>query len=165
MTVIGQVLDTDTLCYKNNTVYQELIIKTASNFKKQEIEQLHAHRKEEERLQTDQKIEVINAQKEADIEKMKLRNELRKERDAAKAVSTFVDGDGTDKIESYREAMRNGTVGKNVGKALGFPWVREGFDTGLVGPTDSGKSTFVMQIAIAIAKGKCDIKLAPEWYG
>lgn len=84
---------------------------------------------------------------------MKLRNELRKERDAAKAVSTFVDGDGTDKIESYREAMRNGTVGKNVGKALGFPWVREGFDTGLVGPTDSGKSTFVMQIAIAIAKG------------
>ena len=25
MTVIGQVLDTDTLCYKNNTVYQELI--------------------------------------------------------------------------------------------------------------------------------------------
>lgn len=27
MTVIGQVLDTDTLCYKNNTVYQELIIK------------------------------------------------------------------------------------------------------------------------------------------
>ena len=23
----GQVLDTDTLCYKNNTVYQELIIK------------------------------------------------------------------------------------------------------------------------------------------
>lgn len=139
-------------------------IETASNFKKQEIEQLHAHRKEEERLQTDQKIEVINAQKEADIEKMKLRNELRKERDAAKAVSTFVDGDGTDKIESYREAMRNGTVGKNVGKALGFPWVREGFDTGLVGPTDSGKSTFVMQIAIAIAKGKCDIKLAPEWH-
>lgn len=57
-------------------------------------------------MQTDQKIEVINAQKEADIEKMKLRNELRKERDAAKAVSTFVDGDGTDKIESYREAMR-----------------------------------------------------------
>ena len=95
---------------------------------------------------------------------MKLRNELRKERDAAKAVSTFVDGDGTDKIESYREAMRNGTVGKNVGKALGFPWVREGFDTGLVGPTDCGKTSFVMQNVIAIAKGKCDIKLAPEWY-
>lgn len=139
-------------------------MKTASNFKKQEIERLHDHRKEEGRLQTDQKIEVINAQKEADIEKMKLRNELRKERDAAKADSTLVDGEGTDKIESYREAMRNGTVGKNVGEALGFPWVREGFDTGLVGPTNCGKSTFVMQVAIAIAKGKCDIKLASEWH-
>lgn len=162
--VIAKIASKYKIKEQNNKSENKIIEKTLDSiYKKKESKQLHEHRKEEGRLQTDQKIELINAKKEADIEKMKLRNELRKERNAVKADFTLVDGEGTKQIESYREAMRNGTIGKNVGKILGFPWIREGYDIGLVGPTDCGKSTFVMQVAIAIAKGKCDVKLAPEW--
>lgn len=138
-------------------------IKVASSCKMQESEQLHNFHIDEEREKTAQKKEIIIAQKEADIEKIEVRNRLRMERDAVKVSPVFTEANINDKIESYREAIRNGTIGKNVGKILGFPWIREGYDIGLVGPTDCGKSTFVMQVAIAIAKGKCDVKLASEW--
>ena len=139
-------------------------IKTASLCNMTEREQDHKFRIDEEREKTAQKKEIINTQKEAEIEKMKMRNQLSMERDAAKANSIFVEANPKEKIMSYHDVVQNGEIGKSTEKAIGFSWLREGYDTGLVGPTDCGKSTFVMQVAIAIAKGKCNINLTHDWH-
>lgn len=46
---------------------------------------------------------------------------------------------------------------------LDSPGCREGYDTGLAGPTDCGKSVFIMQVATALARGRCDVNLSSEW--
>lgn len=138
--------------------------KTASSCRMEENEALHTHRIDEMHEQTLQKKEVINAKKEADIERIEKRAQLRKERDAAKANPISANINLGDRIENYHEAVQNGTVDGSKERILGFPWLREGYDTGFAGPTDCGKSTFIMQVAIALAKGRCDVKLSPEWH-
>lgn len=135
--------------------------KTISSCRMEENEVLHTHRMDEMREQTVQKKEVINAKKEADIERMEKRAQLRIEKDTAKASPTSSD---TNVIESYHEAVQNGTVDANKEKALGFPWLSIGYNTGLVGPTDCGKTSLVIQSAIALAKGRCDVNLSSEWH-
>ena len=108
-------------------------------------------------------IEKIEARKNAEIEKMKMREQLRKKSNDAKENPTATDTSKNDKIDSYHDIIKNSTIIKNEEKKIGFPWLREGYDTGLVGPTDCGKSTFIMQAAIAIAKGKCETSLSPQW--
>ena len=81
-------------------------------------------------------MEEIEAKKNADIEKMEKRVELRKERDAAKANQPLVDLHLYGMPDSYHEALKNGTVHISRERSLGFSWLREGYDSGLVGPTD-----------------------------
>ena len=68
------------------------------------------------------------------------------------------------KIESYHETLRKGMLENSKERMLGFPWLREGYDTGLVAPTNCGKTTFVMQVAIALARGYSEISIADEWH-
>ena len=68
------------------------------------------------------------------------------------------------KIESYHEKLKNGTLDTSKERLLGFPWLREGYSTGLVAPTNCGKTTFVMQVAVALAHGYCDVKMSDEWH-
>lgn len=135
--------------------------KTASSCRMEENEALHTHRMKEMHEQTVLKKEVINAKKEADIEIMEKRAQLRIEKDTAKASPT---SSGTSVLESYHEAVQNGTADPCKEKALGFSWLSIGYDTGIVGPTDCGKSVLIMQIAMALVRGHCDVNLSSEWH-
>ena len=139
-------------------------IEHTSECKKGEEDRDHAHRMEENAQVHEHHMEEIEAKKNADIEKMEKRAELRKERDAAKANQPLVDLHMDSMPESYHEALKNGTVHISRERSLGFSWLREGYDTGLVGPTDCGKSVFVMQVAMALARGRCDVNLSSEWH-
>lgn len=136
--------------------------KAEHNQRMQENEQRHNQRIEEMKEQTKQEEIVIKLKKEATCEILDKRNQIRKEREKAK--TTRAHNCDEEKIESYHEAKSNGTVKDSKERLLGFPWLREGYDTGLVAPTDCGKSTFIMQVAIALAQGRCDVNLSPVWH-
>lgn len=89
-----------------------------------------AHRMEENTQVHEHHMEEIEAKKNADIEKMEKRAELRKERDAAKANQPLVDLHLNSIPESYHEALKNGIVHVSRERTLGFSWLREGYDTG-----------------------------------
>lgn len=65
-------------------------------------------------------------------------------------------------LEKYRQTMRQSSHRNCKERDLIFPWLREGYDTGLLAPTDCGKTTFMMQVAIALSKGKCSYPIAPQ---
>ena len=125
-----------------------------------ENEQLHNQDIQKMQEKTKQESIIIQRKKEATCEILEKRNQMRKEREIVKIELNHND----DEIESYHEAKISGTVKSSKERLLGFPWLREGYDTGLVAPTDCGKSTFIMQVAIALAKGKCDVNLSPVWH-
>ena len=139
-------------------------IERTSECKMREEDQDHDHRMEENEQVHEHHMEEIEAKKNADIEIRVKCAELRKERDAAKANQPLVDLHLNSIPESYHEAVKNGTVHASRERTLGFSWLREGYDTGLVGPTDCGKSVFVMQVAMALARGRCDVNLSSEWH-
>ena len=148
----------------NASTNKQKEIERISECKKGEEDRDHAHRMEENTQVHEHHMEEIEAKKNADIEKMEKRAELRKERDAAKANQPLVDLHLNSIPESYHEALKNGIVHVSRERTLGFSWLREGYDTGLVGPTDCGKSVFVMQVAMALARGRCDVNLSSEWH-
>lgn len=126
----------------------------------QENEQLHNQDIKKMQEKTKQESIIIQLKKEATCEILEKRSQMRKEREDVKVELNHND----DEIESYHDAKINGMVKSSKERLLGFPWLREGYDTGLVAPTDCGKSTFIMQVAIALAKGKCDVNLSPIWH-
>lgn len=136
----------------------------ASECKIREGDRDHDHRMEENEQVHEHHMKEIEAKKNADIEIVVKRAELRKERDVAKANQPLVDLHLNSIPESYHEALKNGTIHVSGERTLGFSWLREGYDTGLVGPTDCGKSVFVMQVAMALARGRCDVNLSSEWH-
>ena len=139
-------------------------IERTSECKMREEDQGHDHRMEENEQVHEHHMEEIEAKKNADIEIRVKCAELRKERDAAKANQPLVDLHLNSIPESYHEAVKNGTVHASRERTLGFSWLREGYDTGLAGPTDCGKSVFIMQVATALARGRCDVNLSSEWH-
>ena len=139
-------------------------IKCTSECKIRGKDQTHAHRMEENAQVHEHHMEEIEAKKKADIEKMEKRDELRKDRDAEKANQPLVGLHLNGIPESYHEAVKSGTVHVSQERSLGFSWLREGYDTGLAGPTDCGKSVFIMQVATALARGRCDVNLSSEWH-
>lgn len=135
-----------------------------SKNRKQETKFASSCRMEENKAKTEEKIKIINAKKEATIEIKNLQHQQKMERDKAKTIPLFATNDmSKNKIESYREAVLNGTVDKTIERCLGYSWLKEGYDTGLVGPTDCGKTTFIMQLAISLARGECNNLLSQEW--
>lgn len=148
----------------NASANKQKEIECISECKMQEEGQTHDHRMEENEQVHEHHMEEIEAKKNADIEILVKRAELRKERDVAKANQPLVDLHLNSIPESYHEAVKNGTVHVSRERTLGFSWLREGYDTGLVGPTDCGKSVFVMQVAMALARGRCDVNLSSEWH-
>lgn len=148
----------------NASANKQKEIECISECKMQEEGQTHDHRMEENEQVHEHHMEEIETKKNADIEILVKRAELRKERDVAKANQPLVDLHLNSIPESYHEAVKNGTVHVSRERTLGFSWLREGYDTGLVGPTDCGKSVFVMQVAMALARGRCDVNLSSEWH-
>ncbi len=148
----------------NASANKQKEIERTSECKMREEDQTHVHRMEENAQVHEHHMEEIEAKKNADIEKKEKCAELRKDRDAAKANQALVDLHMNGIPESYHEALKNGTVHVSRERSLGFSWLREGYDTGLVGPTDCGKSVFVMQVAMALARGRCDVNLSSEWH-
>ena len=97
-------------------------IKTASNFKKQEIEQLHAHRKEEERLQTEQHCAQLRTQeREKSAERENLGRELARLEERKVNLQKEYDGIITKLWEEYeltrREAQALDIQMEDAGKA------------------------------------------------
>ena len=148
----------------NASANKQKEIKCTSECKMQEEDKTHTHRMEENTQIHEHRTEEFDKKNKADIEKMEKRAELRKERDAAKANQPLVDLHLNSIPESYHEALKNGMVHVSRERTLGFSWLREGYDTGLVGPTDCGKSVFIMQVATALARGRCDVNLSSEWH-
>lgn len=148
----------------NASTNKQKEIERTSECKMREEDQAHAHRMEENAQVHEHHMEEIETKKNADLEKQEKRAELRKDRDAAKANQPLVNLHLNGMPESYHEALKNGTIHVSGERTLGFSWLREGYDTGLVGPTDCGKSVFVMQVAMALARGRCDVNLSSEWH-
>lgn len=98
-------------------------IERTSECKMREEDQAHAHRMEENAQVHEHHMEEIEAKKNADIEIMEKRAELRKERDAAKANQPLVDLHLNSMPESYHEAVKNGTVHASRERTLGFSWI------------------------------------------
>lgn len=126
----------------NASTNKQKEIERISECKKGEEDRDHAHRMEENTQVHEHHMEEIEAKKNADIEKMEKRAELRKERDAAKANQPLVDLHLNSIPESYHEALKNGIVHVSRERTLGFSWLREGYDTGL------GRSDRLWKISI-----------------
>ena len=95
-------------------------IKCTSECKMQEEDRDHAHRMEENEQVHEHHMKEIEIKKNADIEILEKRTELRKERDAAKASQPLVDLHMDGMPESYHEALKNGTVHISRERSLGF---------------------------------------------
>lgn len=116
--------------------------------KKEEEKRKTIEKKEEEKRKTEEFKYEIN----------------QKKRTEKKAKATTANVKSDIKIESYHEKLKNGTLDISRERLLGFPWLREGYSTGLVAPTNCGKTTFMMQVAVALARGYCDVKMSDEWH-
>ena len=66
-------------------------------------------------------------------------------------------------VQEYKQAHRRNTFDKLEMRNLIFPWMTEGYDIGLLAPTDCGKTTLVLQVAMALSKGTCDNPISPQY--
>lgn len=139
--------------------------------KKQETNQL----KEEGKRKTNQMAEEAKRQtirvqeekkRETDRRKAELRKEvvdhraeIRRQEKAGKQQQTSL---GMDEWkQQYRQAVPEADTRQAEEYTLIYPWLTEGYDIGLVAPTNCGKTTLMMQAAMDLAKGGCTYPLAP----
>lgn len=90
------------------------------------------------------------------------RAEIRQREKAAKQTKT--DPGLEDWLQEYKQTHPSGVGEAPKMRNLIFPWMTEGYDIGLLAPTDCGKTTFVLQVAMALAKGTCDYPISPQEY-
>lgn len=114
------------------------------------------------KIQESEKQNTIKVQTEQQKDLLSFKEEIRSKRQDEKIAPNKVISDI--KIESYHEKLKNGTLDTAKERVLGFPWLREGYDTGLVAATNCGKTTFVMQVAIALTRGYCEVRMSDEWH-
>jgi len=117
------------------------------------------------KMNGEEKRKTIEKKGEEDRKLVETKEEMRQKRQAEKeAKAATADVRPNIKIESYHEKLKNGTLNTSKERLLGFPWLREGYSTGLVAPTNCGKTTFVMQVAVSLARGYCNIKMSDKWH-
>mgnify|MGYP001775632975 CR=1 FL=1 len=133
--------------------------------KKEKKEQETNQLKEEGKRQTNQMAEEqkreTNRQK-AELQKeiADHRAEIRQREKAEKQTKT--DPGLEDWLQEYKQTHPSGVGEAPKMRNLIFPWMTEGYDIGLIAPTDCGKTTFVLQVAMALTKGTCDYPISPQ---
>ena len=56
-------------------------------------------------------------------------------------------------LQDFKQAHRRSTTDQAAVRTLIYDWLIEGNDTGLLAPTDCGKTTYMMQVAMDLAAG------------
>ena len=132
---------------------------------KRETIRVEAEEKRETiRVEAEEKRKTIRVEEEEKRKTVESKEEIRQKRQAEKEAKAATTNVKAVKIESYHEKLKNGMLDTSKERLLGFPWLREGYSTGLVAPTNCGKTTFVMQVAVALARGYCDVKMSDKWH-
>lgn len=120
--------------------------------------------------ETEGKCKIIRAQGVEKRETMKLEHELDKDlfiykqayKEQQKQAKQQQTTPGLDEwLQQYRQDIPQADAGREEVCTLIFPWLTEGYDIGLVAPTNCGKTTLMMQIAMDLSRGECTYKLAP----
>lgn len=132
-----------------------------SNNKRKEQDNLTDNKIRYNNAKSENKMAQIKAQTEAQIRVMKTRAELKIQKEESRANKDSIDGVPTEMPKDYHQSI--GSIGKKEQRCLGFPWLLAGYSFSLVGPTNCGKSTFLIQLAASLAKGHCDVELLPDW--
>lgn len=151
------------LTYKKSLIPVETAAKkevqdNASKNKKEEQNNDAKNRLDEIRAQSEADLAKISADKEAKKEVIGFREKCRNERN--QKVSTECD----EPVESYAEAKANGHLTNQGDRCLGFPYFKVGYSRAFVGPTDVGKTTYLLQEGTAVARGECLVPLTADWH-
>lgn len=144
-------------CHKNEKIATQ---DNASTNKIKEQNNATSNKKEEIVTQSDADIRKIQASSEAKLAEIQMREKLRKERTM---LSNNMDHNHNDETEtlSYAE-VKAGRRQACIGQRYLVPWMKIGFTRGFAGPTNVGKTTFLLQEAALIAGGKCE-RLTADW--
>lgn len=141
--------------------------KSSNNIKEQNNASSNRQREQDHASQN--KINEIKAQSEADLAKIKAANEAklseidrREDRRAARTQKMQLISHH-DTVESYAEAKANGHLTGENEKFLGFPYFKVGYSRAFVGAANVGKTTYILQEAVAIAGGHCNVPLTANW--
>lgn len=65
-------------------------------------------------------------------------------------------------LQNFKQAHRKEANVTPTIRTLIYNWLIEGYDTGLLAPTDCGKTTYVLQVAMDLAAGHCAYPLARQ---
>lgn len=115
---------------------------------------------------TDNKIREIEARNKADIEKMKVRETLRKERNEERDKSSATNSEPRMDVKmppTYDEIINSTPNIDEESMRIFVPWFHWYENIGIVGMNNNGKSTFVRQIARSMALGYQESSICPEW--
>lgn len=115
---------------------------------------------------TDNKIREIEARNKAEIEKMKVRETLRKERNEERDNSSATNSEPVPDVEmppTYDEIINSTPNIDEESMRIFVPWFHWYENIGIVGMNNNGKSTFVRQIARSMALGYQESSICPEW--
>lgn len=131
-----------------------------SSNKMKEQNNASKNKKEEINAQSSADLAKIQAETEAKKSVLETREKLRQERMRQKS---FMLEDSNDTVESYAEAQANGHLSGENEKFLGFPYFKVGYSRAFVGAANVGKTTYILQEAVAIAGGHCNVPLTANW--
>lgn len=115
---------------------------------------------------TKNRIKIIEATKEADIEKMKVRESLRSLRNEERKTSSAATSEPGMDVEmppTYDEIINSTPNIDEESMRIFVPWFHWYENIGIVGMNNNGKSTFVRQIARSMALGYQESSICPEW--
>lgn len=126
----------------------------------------NSRKKEEEKRKTiqvteEEKRKTIQMAEKEKRETARVKAEIRRQEKAERQTKT---APGLEEwVQEYKQAHRRNTFDKLEMRNLIFPWMTEGYDIGLLAPTDCGKTTLVLQVAMALSKGTCDNPISPQY--
>lgn len=120
--------------------------------------------------ETEGKCKIIKTQGEEKRQTMQKEHDLKKdfydykqaEKEKKQQQKQAKSSPGLDEwLQQYRQAVPQADTRLAEEYALIFPWLTEGYDIGLVAPTNCGKTTLMMQVAMDLTRGEYTHKLAP----
>ena len=157
---IGTVVGAVVLGWKIWRDYEEEKKENKKENDKRETNQL----KEKEKRKTthlaeEEKRETIRVAEEEKRETARQRAEIRQREKAEKQQQA---SPGMDEwLQQYRQTIPQRAIQQEEEYTLILPWLTESYDIGLVAPTNCGKTTLMMQVAMDLARGECTHPLAP----
>ena len=120
--------------------------------------------------ETEGKCKIIKTQGEEKRQTMQKEHDLKKdfydykqaEKEKKQQQKLAKSSPGLDEwLQQYRQAVPQANTRMAEEYTLIFPWLTEGYDIGLVAPTNCGKTTLMMQVAMDLTRGESTHKLAP----